>query len=108
MNVFVEPRHLSLALGALTIALVFAVPVATWWLVGDLSTTIDDPDFVVQPPAISPTQERLLGVGSLIVVVGTTLVLVVAAGLGRLDWRWWAVLTLLAGLASSSAGAIGC
>lgn len=97
MNVSVEHNHVTFALIFLAAAVfVLAVPVATWWLVGDLSTTTDDPDYAVRPPSISSAQERVLGLGSLAMVASATVVLAAGTALGRLDPRWWAVLTPLA------------
>ena len=44
------------------VALMVAVPVATWWAVGDLSTDLPDPDYQIRPVAIGHTTEQVAGV----------------------------------------------
>jgi hypothetical protein len=79
------------------VALVVAVPVATWWLVGDQTTPRVKrlrqgdpypPDYALFPPfKIAPATERAVGV--------VAVVLVVAWLTGRLHVGWWGVLGLL-------------
>jgi hypothetical protein len=78
---------------AAALALLVAVPVATWWLVGDMSTVpVSDRDYAFQPWAIDPAVARAAGAGS--VVVGTVAVVLLGWAMVRrvLDIRWWAVL----------------
>lgn len=79
------------------LSLVIAVPVLTWWLVGDLSTAslAEDPDYAVSPLPVSPTTERAVGTASLALAVGAVAVLTWAARRQALDRRWWTVLVLL-------------
>jgi hypothetical protein len=80
------------------LGLVLAVPVATWWLVGDLSTVPVSVgrDYAFQPWPIGLAVARVAGAGSL--VIGTVAVVVLGRAAARrvLDIRWWAVLVPLA------------
>ncbi|MGH3738376.1 MAG: hypothetical protein ACRDT6_22635 [Micromonosporaceae bacterium] len=80
-------------------ALLLAVPVATWWLVGDLSEVPEsaDPDYLVRPWQLGAL-EPVLGALGLTVVLLTGAWLVRRAH--RFDQRWWLVwcALLLAGL----------
>jgi hypothetical protein len=72
-----------------------AVPVAVWWLVGDLSSPVPpgtDYDYMVRPPAISPGVELAIGAGALTVAGGTLALLVWASARRRFDRRWWGAL----------------
>jgi hypothetical protein len=75
-------------------AFLLAVPVITWWLVGDQSTVplSADPDYVIRPFHISPALERVLGYGSLLVAIIAALLLTLASLRYGLDPRWWSVL----------------
>ncbi len=79
------------------LALVLAVPVAAWWLVGDLSTVPASmsPDYAFRPWPISPAAARAAGIGSLAVAGMAAAALGWAALRRRLDARWWAVLVPL-------------
>ena len=79
------------------LALVLAVPVAAWWLVGDLSTVPASmgPDYAFRPWPISPAAARAAGIGSLAVGGIAVAALGWAAVQRRLDARWWAVLVPL-------------
>jgi hypothetical protein len=98
-------------------ALVIAVPVATWWLVGDQSTVpvSADPDYAVQPFGVGLGAGRAAGIGSTVMTVVALLMLARATRRHRLDPRWWAVLVplLVAGVIVGSgwramtAGVIG-
>lgn len=81
---------------AAALGLVLAVPVATWWLVGDLSTVPVSAgrDYAFRPWPIGPAVARAAGAGSL--VVGAVVVLGWAAVRRVVDIRWWAVLVSLA------------
>jgi len=59
------------------LGLVIAAPVATWWLVGDLSTVSVDAgrDYAFQPWPVGPVTERALGIGALTVGAGAVAVL---------------------------------
>lgn len=91
---------------AAALGLVLAVPVATWWLVGDLSTVQVSAgrDYAFRPWPIGPTVARAAGTGSLVVGSVTVAVLGWATLRRVLDIRWWAVLLPL-GAAGFIAGA---
>lgn len=62
--------------------LLLAVPVATWWLVGDLSTVpVADRPYAFRPWPIDPVVARAAGVGS--VVVGTVAMVVLGWATAR-------------------------
>jgi hypothetical protein len=93
------------------VALVVAVPVATWWLVGDqtdpdfkrrLQADGDpairaglDPDYMFRPLDIAPATERTVGGVAVALVVAALVVLVGAWLTGRLHVGWWGVLGVL-------------
>jgi len=83
-------------------AAVIAIPVATWWLVGDQSTikVSADADYAFRPFDVSVGAERTAGIGSTVLAVVALLTLAWATGGHRIDARWWMVLTplLTAGL----------
>jgi hypothetical protein len=74
--------------------LLLAVPVMSWWLVGDQSTVplSSDPDYFIRPFHISPALERVLGWGSVLVAIVAALLLTWASLRHVLDPRWWSVL----------------
>lgn len=93
------------------VALVVAMPVATWWLVGDL-TEPDfkrrlqpdgdqaigagyDPDYLFRPLDIAPATERAAGVVAVVLVVAAVVVLILGWRTGRLHVGWWGVLGVL-------------
>jgi hypothetical protein len=94
------------------VALVVAMPVATWWLVGDqtepsmkrqLHATAKnpaiqaglDPDYLVRPFDIAPATERAAGVVAVVLVEAAVVVLLLASLTGRLRGGWWAVFGVL-------------
>jgi hypothetical protein len=82
------------------VALVVAMPVATWWLVGDLTEDSAiragyDPDYLFRPFDIAPATERAAGVVAVVLVVAAVVVLPLAWRTGRLHAGWWAVLGML-------------
>jgi hypothetical protein len=79
---------------AAAIAYSLAVPVVTWWLVGDQSTVplSARPDYVIRPFRISPALERALGLMSVLVFSAAVAVLTRASLRHGLDLRWWSVL----------------
>jgi hypothetical protein len=97
--------------------LVAAIPVATWWLVGDQSTVppSDDPDYAIHPFNVGLGTERAIGIGSSGLVVITLLALVFATFRHYVHPRWWIVLCPLlvagfivgAGWRVMTAGVIG-
>ena len=71
---------LSTRILAVSTALVVALPVATWWAVGDLSEKgYDHLDYMVRPVPVPPVLEGVLG-GFAAVVVAASLVVL---GVGR-------------------------
>lgn len=91
-------------------ALVAATPVATWWVIGenpgneiggDPKLHPEDYDFLIHPPALTPTVELVLGITSALVVIVSMTVLIRARNTQRFDRRWWPPL-----LALVAAGAI--
>jgi hypothetical protein len=87
-------RYVALA----GVALLVTLPVAAWWVVGDLSFRgSDDLDYFVRPPAVSPALERFAGVGALAVALVATAALAVATGRRRLHPRWWLAVPPLIG-----------
>jgi hypothetical protein len=97
--------------------LVLATPVATWWLVGDRSGTSagTELDYAVRPVEADPATQRLVGVVSVLVFVGTALLLVWASRRRLFDPRWWSAIVpmLVAGVIVGAgwrvvtAGAVG-
>jgi hypothetical protein len=94
------------------VALVVAVPVATWWLVGDQTEPLMkqrlhaavkdpeiqaglDPDYMYRPFDIAPATERAAGVIAVVLVVAAVVVLLLAWLTGRLHAGWWGVLGVL-------------
>ncbi|MEO3801161.1 hypothetical protein [Nonomuraea sp. B1E8] len=72
-----------------------AVPVAVWWLVGDLSADVPPGtalDHLISPPGLGPWAERAVGLGALVVAGVTAALLVRASRRRRFDRRWWAAL----------------
>jgi len=70
------------------VVLVGAMPVATWWLVGDLSTEIADPDYLIRPVQIEGMAANVVGLGAVVLVAGSVVALVVAGARGRLARSW--------------------
>ncbi len=103
-------RYVALAGGVLLLTL----PVAAWWLVGDLSYRgTDDLDYFFRAPAVPAAVERIAGLGALVAALAAVLALAVAAGRRRVHPRWWlallpligaGVLTGLAGRVMTSGG----
>jgi hypothetical protein len=97
--------------------LVLAFPVATWWLVGDLSTVpaSEDPDFSFRPFDVSRAVERAAGWASALLAAVMLLLLAWFTVRRLLDARWWTVLVPLmaagfitgAGWRVMTAGVIG-
>jgi uncharacterized membrane protein YkvA (DUF1232 family) len=86
------------------VVLVVAVPVATWWLVGDqtdpelkrrLQAVGIEPSYTVPPLDIAPAAERAVGVVAVVLVVAAVVVLILAWLTGHLHVGWWGVLGVL-------------
>lgn len=98
----------SLAAGSRSAALaaaagLVALPVAAWWVSGDMSytPTIADtlagpPDYMVRPLPLSASTERAAGATAVVVVLASALLLVVHARQGPWDRRWFGPLAAAA------------
>lgn len=76
-----------------SVLIVLAVPVVTWWLLGDQSTASpDNADYVLRPPfRFSSRVTRALGTGALAVTVAAAALLIAASASHSFDLRWWSV-----------------
>src|SRR5215469_7605956 len=79
---------------AAAVLIVLAVPVVTWWLTGDQSTTRpNNADYVLRPPfRFSNKATRALGAGALAVTVAAATLLIGASASHSFDLRWWSVI----------------
>jgi hypothetical protein len=78
------------------VALVLATPVATWFLVGDLSATrFDDLDYLWRAPDLPAAMDLVVGVLAALVVVASATVLAVALRRGQVRRQWSATVVLL-------------
>jgi hypothetical protein len=78
---------------AACIVLVLAVTMATWYLVGDQSTTSPaHADYVIRPVRMSRRLERIIGIGGLLLTVLAAAVLTWASVRHTFDLRWWLVI----------------
>jgi hypothetical protein len=90
----------TIPLSALTSVVVAATPVATWWLVGDLS---EEPgisgqpptDHMIPPPQLGETVETFLGVSAVLAAALALVALAVAAWRGAVAPRRWRVVAPL-------------
>jgi hypothetical protein len=69
-------------------ALVLATPVATWWLVGDLSEPVANPDYMIRPISVSQGMERAVGLGSMLVLAVSISVVASFFRRRQLDRKW--------------------
>jgi hypothetical protein len=77
------------------VALVLAVPVAAWWLIGDRYSTVSlSPiaDSVIRPFPVSPAAERAAGRASVLAAIVAATWLTWASLRHEFDLRWWSVL----------------
>jgi hypothetical protein len=79
---------------AAAIVLGLAVPVVTWWLIGDLSTTRPETaDYVIRPLVrISPAAARVGRIVSFVLAIAASAWLSWASVRGGFDLRWWSVI----------------
>lgn len=78
--------------------MIASTPVATWWLVGDLSEAGDVDDFIVKAPELSTAHEALIGVAAMAALMAAAGVLVALVRRHRITWSTLRpVLPLLAG-----------
>jgi hypothetical protein len=101
-------RHGGLAgiLLAAAAGLVTAVPVTTWWAVGDASPHVSGAlTYDLGPYIMDPLLERTLGLSALAVTLLCLAILARATARHRLVARWWAALTpaVLAGVVAAMA-----
>ncbi|MBG0562502.1 hypothetical protein [Actinoplanes aureus] len=86
------------------IVLLLAVPVASWWLIGDLTSEslrqleadgvpLDYGSF--GPGTLGPAADRTLGIVACVAAAGALGVLIRSAATRRLDARWWLALVPL-------------
>jgi hypothetical protein len=75
------------------VALVLAVPVAAWWLIGDRYSSLSPgAEYLIQPFPVSPAAERAAGRGSVLVAIVAATWLTWASLRHGFDLRWWSVL----------------
>jgi hypothetical protein len=81
----------ALLAAAAAVVLTLATPVATWWVAGDQSVDIPDPDYAFRAPDISTGVEHAIGVTAVVLwIVSAVLVCLEARG-GRFPARWWSI-----------------
>jgi hypothetical protein len=72
------------------LVLLATLPVATWWLIGDLSYTgSKDLDYLLRAPAVPAAAERALGLGALLATVGALAVMILATARRRVAPLSW-------------------
>jgi hypothetical protein len=105
--------HLVSPLRTVAAALVLATPLATWWLVGDLSegpavSGQRPPDYMVRPPQLDEALEAVLGGGATLVAIAALVTLAVATWQGGLEPHRWRVIAppLVAGVYCGYAGRV--
>jgi hypothetical protein len=79
------------------VALVLAVLVASWWLIGDRYSSSSGsfpgyPGWVIRPFPVSPAAERAAGRGSVLAAIVAATWLTWASVRHEFDLRWWSVL----------------
>ncbi|MEU8261579.1 hypothetical protein AB0C02_13285 [Micromonospora sp. NPDC048999] len=82
------------------LVLILATPVASWWLIGDLSNAAArqlaaegvELDYVIRPLSLGPVGDRIVGLLACIGALGALAWLMWATPSRRLDSRWWWVL----------------
>lgn len=67
-----EPRRLTIAAA---LALAVTTPIVTWWVIGDLSTTHTNPDYLLRSPSMSQASEQTIGFISLVIWIATVVAL---------------------------------
>ncbi|MEU6076320.1 hypothetical protein [Micromonospora sp. NPDC047074] len=91
-------RRMTIPITALV--LVLCVPVASWWLIGDLTGDEArrlaaegvDLDYAVRPVSLGAAGDRIVGALACVGAVAAFAVLLRAMARRRLDRRWWRVL----------------
>ena len=78
---------------AAAVALVLAVTVAVWWLIGDRYASLSESaHYVIRPFPVSPAAERAAGRVSVLVAIAAAAWLTWASLRHEFDLRWWSVL----------------
>ncbi|MBW1600428.1 hypothetical protein [Streptomyces sp. JJ38] len=93
---------------AVAVALVVALPVAVWWLVGQRDyegLPESELDYAVRPWDIDPTVEFAVGLNALLIAVGAAALLVAWSRTRRLPLYWWSAVGPL--LAAGVVAALG-
>ena len=72
--------------------LVVAVPAFVWWITGDLSEDVPDPDYLLLPPDLSVAEEGAVGGLASVILVASVLLLGQATVQRTIDRPWWQVL----------------
>src|SRR5262245_52750623 len=85
---FMAPRRWDIGLAAA--GMVVAVPVATWWVVGDLSTVPASVggDYLAKPVNIGHGAESAAGIASTVLAAIALVMLVRSARKGRIGSPW--------------------
>ncbi|MCX4390895.1 hypothetical protein OG777_28765 [Micromonospora peucetia] len=82
------------------LVLVLCTPVASWWLIGDLTNDEArqlaaegaDLDYAIRPVSLGPAGDRIFGALACVGAIAAVAGLVWAMSRHRLDPRWWRVL----------------
>ena len=75
------------------VALVLAVPVAAWWLIGDRYSSLSPgAEYLIRPFPVSLAAERAVGRGSVLAAIVAATWLTWASLRHGFDLRWWSVL----------------
>jgi hypothetical protein len=91
------------------LVLLVTLPVATWWLIGDLSWTgSEDLDYLVRAPAVPAAAERAFGIGALLAAVGALAAMIFATTRRRIHPSGWLCVppVVLAGIVAGLLGRV--
>ncbi|MHC0431712.1 hypothetical protein ACX6XY_16245 [Streptomyces sp. O3] len=87
------------------VLLIAAATVGTWWLIGQQTLDVADPDYAVRPWNIPDDVEKALGAGAMLTLAVTVPLFVEWTRIRRLEPAWWSVLGPL--LAVGAVAALG-
>ncbi|MBB1252372.1 hypothetical protein [Streptomyces alkaliterrae] len=79
------------------VGLLLTAPLALWWVVGQQTVDVPDPDFAVAPLEIPPAAEALVGTFALLGAFASAAGLVYWTRERALDPDWWLVIGPLLG-----------